>query len=297
MGNIRVLGIGVATMDIYVDRKRMYPGGNEYNVVCNAKQLGAEAGFLGVFANDVAGRVLEDTLTACGVDTSMSHHEKGSSGYSLVKVLEDGDRVFLDWNKAGVTDLFPIEFSEKELAYCKKFDVASLGRCASVSIEKIKFLADNGVALCYDFHATFGKTEILRYAPYAKYAFFSCSHLTISEIMDVLKLAIECGCEVAVGTRGADSVFAYDGVRYYEQETLRVHATDALGAGDSYIGAFLVNYIGACKGGMDQSKAIRQALSNAAKHSATVVVKEGSIGVGYDVDPDHIDEIINLKKI
>lgn len=295
MENVRVLGIGVATMDIYVDRKRMYPGGNEYNVCCNAKFLGAEAGFLGVFANDQAGRILEDTLISCGVDTSLSHHEKGSSGYSIVKVLEDGDRVFLDWNKKGVTDLFPIEFSEKELAYCKSFDVASLGRCASVSIEKIKFLSDNGVNLCYDFHATFGETEILRYAPYAKYAFFSCSHLTVEEIKDVLALAISCGCELAVGTRGADSVFAYDGKNYYEQETLRVHATDALGAGDSFIAGVLVNYISLMKAGEQQDVAIKTALLNATKHSATVVVKEGSIGVGYDVDPDKIKEIVNIR--
>ena len=48
-----ILGIGVATMDIYVNRGRMYPGGNEYNVACNARMLGARAGYLGVFGNDV----------------------------------------------------------------------------------------------------------------------------------------------------------------------------------------------------------------------------------------------------
>ena len=31
-----ILGIGVAAMDIYVNRGRMYPGGNEYKVACNA---------------------------------------------------------------------------------------------------------------------------------------------------------------------------------------------------------------------------------------------------------------------
>ncbi len=62
MSEVRILGIGVATMDIYVGKKRMYPGGNEYNVAYNAKVQGAEAGFLGVFADDLAGEILERTL-------------------------------------------------------------------------------------------------------------------------------------------------------------------------------------------------------------------------------------------
>ena len=32
MKKVRILGIGVATLDIYVNQGRMYPGGNEYNV-------------------------------------------------------------------------------------------------------------------------------------------------------------------------------------------------------------------------------------------------------------------------
>ena len=32
MKKVSVLGIGVATMDIYVNHGRMYPGGNEYNL-------------------------------------------------------------------------------------------------------------------------------------------------------------------------------------------------------------------------------------------------------------------------
>ena len=79
----RILGTGVATMDIYPGKKRMYPGGNEYNVVCNASILGAETGFLGVFGNDLAGELLEKTLKDLNVDISMCRHETGSSGYSL----------------------------------------------------------------------------------------------------------------------------------------------------------------------------------------------------------------------
>lgn len=289
-----VLGIGVATMDMYIDRGRMYPGGNEYNVACNASFLGARAGFLGVFGNDLAGKLLEETLKNVSVDVAFCRHEVGSSGYSLVRLKEDGDRVFLDWNKQGVTDLYPVEFTTEEMDYVKSYQVASLGRCASVSLEKIQFLAEQGVDLCYDFHATYTDADIKAIAPYVRYAFFSASHLDIWELKRILKLAVDCGCSIAVGTRGCDSVFAYDGERYYEQETYPEDVVDALGAGDSYISAFLVHYLKCRADGMPSEASTRKALDEAARYAATVVLKEGSIGVGYDMDPEKISDIVNI---
>ena len=276
-----ILGIGVATMDIYVNRDRMYPGGNEYNVACNAKMLGARAGFLGVFGNDLYGPILEDTLKTLGVDISHCRHEIGSSGYSLVELKEDGDRIFLDWNKQGVTDLYPIQFTEEELKYVKSFQVASAGRCSTVSLDKLKLLHRNGVDICYDFHAIYSEEEICSISPNITYGFFSCSHLTVPEIRDTLKLAVESGCRIAVGTRGADTIIAYDGNDWYEQETFPVaRVVDALGAGDSYIAAFLTSYLAEPE--RRETERIKKALEDAARHASSVIVKEGSIGIGFD---------------
>lgn len=276
-----ILGIGVATMDIYVNRDRMYPGGNEYNVACNAKMLGARAGFLGVFGNDLYGPILEDTLKTLGVDISHCRHEIGSSGYSLVELKEDGDRIFLDWNKQGVTDLYPIQFTEEELKYVKSFQVASAGRCSTVSLDKLKLLYRNGVDICYDFHAIYSEEEICSISPNITYGFFSCSHLRVPEIRDTLKLAVESGCRIAVGTRGADTIIAYDGNDWYEQETFPVaRVVDALGAGDSYIAAFLTSYLAEPE--RRDTERIQKALEDAARHASGVIVKEGSIGIGFD---------------
>jgi len=71
----KIIGIGIATMDIYCHQNRMYPGGNEFNIAYHAKKQGAETAFMGVFANDKAGAILENTLQQAGVDTKHSHHE------------------------------------------------------------------------------------------------------------------------------------------------------------------------------------------------------------------------------
>ena len=297
MPEVGIVGSGVATLDIYVKQKRMYPGGNEYNVVCNAKKLGARAGFIGVFGNDKAGEILEETLVKEGVEVQMSHHEIGSSGYSLVELKEDGDRIFLMWNKQGVTDLHPVQFTKEEVEYIRGFDVLTLGKLADVSLEKIKELADQGITISYDFNSTFTQQEVHAVAPYIRYGFFSCSHLKVEDIKTVLRDAVAFGCRLAIGTRGSDPVIAYDGARFYEQPTCKVEVKDALGAGDSYIGAFLVNYLTLMKEDiLGSQERMRLALAKATEHSAQVIQMEGSIGVGYDVDPDKVAEIVNLDQ-
>lgn len=278
-----ILGIGVATMDIYVNKFRKYPGGNEYNVACNASFLGARAGFLGVFGNDENGRILEDTLKDCNVDVSMCHHEIGQSGYSLVELKDDGDRFFIDWNREGVTDLHPIEFTKEELEYVKSFEVATAGQCSTVTIERMKLLHDNGVDLSYDFFSDSTDEDIRAIAPFVKYGFFSCSNKTIPEITAQLELAVNSGCSIAIGTRAGDPVLAYDGENWYEQATFHVEkVVDALGAGDSFIGAFLTSYLK--NKDMEEKERIQNALKEAAKHASSVIMKEGSIGVGFDFD-------------
>jgi sugar/nucleoside kinase (ribokinase family) len=296
MTKVRILGTGVATMDIYPDNRRMYPGGNEYNVACNAAFCGAEAGFLGVFADDKAGSLLEETLQKVGVDTSKSHHESGSSGYSLVRLKPDGDRVFLDWNRRGVTDLHPIGFTEEEINYIKTYDVLALGRLACVSKETVKRLHnDHNISMCYDFHAAFNHEDIEAIAPYITYGFFSCSHLTEDQIHDVLQKAVQLGCKIAIGTRGCYPIIAYDGERFYKHEVTPVEAVDALGAGDSFIGAFLASYLHEDMGNLTDEERMKKALKMAADHAATVVVKEGSIGVGFDYDPPRFAEVIHVE--
>lgn len=293
MKKISVLGIGVATMDIYVNHGRMYPGGNEYNVACNAAILGAEAGFLGVFGNDRAGEILEETLEKREIRLTLCRHEEGSSGYSLVKLSDDGDRDFLDWNRDGVTDRYPVQFTEEELEYIQNYQVVSIGRCSTVTLERIKKMKEHGIDVCYDFHEIFSEKEIRDLCPLIRYAFFSCSHLSEEEMKRFLKLAVDQGTGIAIGTRGPLSVFAYDGKHYYEQETCLVeHVLDALGAGDSFIGAFLTYYLQGEE--LEEQERIQQALKKSVRHSASVIQMEGSIGVGFDVDTEHLENIINL---
>ena len=274
-----IVSIGIATMDIYISFGRMYPGGNELNVAFDVNELGGKAGFMGVFADDYLGKILEDTLLERGVDVSRSHHEHGSSGYALVEII-NGDRVFTDWNKKGVTDLYPFTFTDEEIEYIKTFDIACTSAGGRVSADRIRKLHSCGVRVCYDFSDSFDIEIIEAIAPHISVAFLSCSDYSEEETKHFLHKVVSSGCGIAVATRGSDD---------YRQPVCKVKATDTMGAGDSYISAFLMNYL--LPGGGDK---IQAAMSSAAEYAALVVRREGALGLGYDVDPSRISEIINI---
>ncbi len=194
-----IVSIGIATMDIYISFGRMYPGGNELNVAFDVNELGGKAGFMGVFADDYLGKILEDTLLERGVDVSRSHHEHGSSGYALVEII-NGDRVFTDWNKKGVTDLYPFTFTDEEIEYIKTFDIACTSAGGRVSADRIRKLHSCGVRVCYDFSDSFDIEIIEAIAPHISVAFLSCSDYSEEETKHFLHKVVSSGCGIAVAT-------------------------------------------------------------------------------------------------
>src|SRR4051812_24424769 len=65
MSTVRVLGLGDNIVDRFVDRGVEYPGGNAVNVAVFARQLGAEAAYLGVFGDDEQGRFVRQAIEDC----------------------------------------------------------------------------------------------------------------------------------------------------------------------------------------------------------------------------------------
>jgi hypothetical protein len=47
----------------------------------------------------------------------------------------------------------------------------------------------------------------------------------------------------------------------------------------------------------DPQEKVEHALFAAAQHAATVVVKEGSVGIGYDYDPPAFEDVVNVTNM
>lgn len=294
----KLLGIGINTMDIYRHEKRMYPGGNEFNIAYHAAKNGTQAAFMGVFTReDPLSLILYHTLEEAGVDLSHSHFQKGTSGFAIVDLVK-GDRVFVDWNKKGVTDLYPFVFTPEEISYINTFDIVCLSRCARVDNQKVVKLAQSGAAISYDFCDYYTKEDIICLSPYLKFAFLSGSHLSETEVKDLLREITARGTETAVATRGEKPAIAFDGKEFYYQKPMEVKAVDTMGAGDSFISRFLTAYLDVGKNGenADKGAKIKNALSKAASFAAEIVQKRGSLGVGYEMTEEQTERILQTLK-
>ena len=77
---MKVLGIGDNVCDVYVHQKRMYPGGQALNIAVNAKMLGAESEFLGVFGTDLIAACVKQALQTYGIPFPRSRYNRRFQG-------------------------------------------------------------------------------------------------------------------------------------------------------------------------------------------------------------------------
>ena len=66
---MRVVGYGDNVVDRYVNKNRMFPGGNCINFAVYAKRAGAESAYLGAFGEDAEAELIRGALDKLGVST------------------------------------------------------------------------------------------------------------------------------------------------------------------------------------------------------------------------------------
>ena len=267
---VKVLGIGDNVVDKYVHIKTMYPGGNAVNFSVFAKKLGVEAAFIGTFGDDPEGEHVEKVLTELEIDLSHSRHFSGENGCARV-TLEDGDRIFLGSNAGGVTRENPLQLTDEDIEYIKGFSIMHTGLYSHTG-HILEQLSTLGVPLSFDFSDDFQQEEIDQNIPFVDYAFFSCSHLSHEETEQFLKANRKRDGQILVATRGSDPAIAFDGEHYYYQAPDYVKAVDTMGAGDSFITAFLLHFL--------KSNDIDASMKEAAAFAAKSCLVEGSFGYG-----------------
>jgi fructoselysine 6-kinase len=273
---MKVLGLGDNVVDKYVHIHTMYPGGNALNFSVYAKQLGVESSYMGIFGSDTASDHIQAVLTQLGVETSRCRQVEGENGYALVTV-QDGDRVFAGSNNGGVQQDHKLDLSEEDLKYLRAFDLIHTSYYSYIEeeLDKIKSLA---IPLSFDFSDEFTDADIERISPYVRFSFLSCSHLKENEVIDLVHKVYSFGSEIVVATRGAEGAVLYDGNNIYRQKPNVVEAIDTLGAGDSFITAFLLSYL---EPHIDNiSDHIQRSLTKAAEFAAINCMVDGAFGHG-----------------
>lgn len=277
---MRVLGIGDNVVDKYLSTRTMYPGGNALNFCVYARQSGAESAYIGVFGTDEAASHIKKTLTTLGVDYSRSRTVEGENGYAMVNLV-DGDRVFVGSNKCGVLRSHPIVIGPDDAEYIKAFDLIHTS-CNSYIEGELTKLHDIGIPISYDFSNRGDDAYFRMVCPNVAFSFLSCGHMDDGETRKLLAKIFGFGSSMAVGTMGERGAWLFDGESFYHQEARIVEAKDTMGAGDSFLTAFLIAYLGRRRNGWagDGGQAVRESLSEAALFAAKICMVDGAFGYG-----------------
>ncbi len=252
---VRLLGLGDNTVDIYADKDVMYPGGNAVNVAVLAGRLGAETGYLGCLGNDVFARLLDESMTAEGVDFSRCRHVDGENAHVLVR-HRNGDREFMK-STPGVRGRYGL--GEEDFAYIRGFDVVHTSYCSDID-SWVPLLAKTAKRLSYDFADRLTDERRTRIAPHVDIAFLSYSGNPDDACVAELQRWVTAGPRLVVMTRGNGGALACaDGV-LHRQDALPATVVDTLGAGDAFIAGFLTSLVG----GEDVPSALLAGARNAA---------------------------------
>lgn len=264
----RLIGVGDNTVDTYLHKRMMFPGGNALNVAVLAHRYGHPAAYLGWLGNDERGALIMNALADEGIDTSHCRVlESEPTAYSTV-TLVDGDRVFGE-SKHGATNLIKLE--KDDYAYISTFDLVHTSVFSYLE-SQIQELKQASQRLSFDFSQYLEDEYLQKILPYVDIAFFSLADLDQQGMDDLMRKAIHSGPSLVVMTRGKDGAWVFDGSKLYHQEVIPVQAVDTLGAGDAFAARFLVEYV--------DGTPIQTAMKRAAESAAQNCTWFGAFGYG-----------------
>lgn len=256
---MKIIGIGDNVIDRYLNLHRIYPGGNAVNVAVHMARQGAQASYLGVLADDPGGMLIRRALREEGVDISRCVLQEGGTTKQCDQNVVEGERAF---------DLLCTSCNAK-----LDHQISRLGELPGV------------LAFDYSTKEKYRTEEFLsRTCPWLDLALFSWEG-TEQEFREFAKKIHGQGACHVLGTMGMKGSLCYNGEEFIKGPVYPVKCVDTMGAGDSYLAAFMYALLekgwkkGSCLGGT----VIAEAMERAARYSAENCKKDGGFGHGADL--------------
>lgn len=246
---IKIACMGDNVVDInYIDGM-INPGGNCINVAVYCSQMGHEAAYVGVLADDGYAKIVTDSLEANNVDYHMCVTMHGETGRCTCELI-DGDRVLGDENDGGLVKSDPLVISDDIVEYLKGFDIVHTS-CYSYIDDELYKLKEAEIPLLYDFSTVWSSERVEKISRVADFILFSGRDgLSEEENLKMCTDAVDkYHCKMAIMTMGTKGAWVYDGVTMFQKAPYNVEggAIDTTGCGDSWISGFITTYVEAMK--------------------------------------------------
>lgn len=258
------LGLGELLIDFTrceaSQRYQANPGGAVANVIATMSRLGARTAFIGKIGQDDFGRLLADSLTNFGVDTSsLVWSKKYPTTLAFVESAPTGETYRFYRNRTADVSLKPDQVDEEKLIDTKLFHFGSVSLTdepsRSATLLALDYAKRYGCIISFDpnFRASLWDSpqaaigEILDLLPQVDILKLSQSELTFltgeSDPDEAVRRLLALGPKLILVTLGAA------GSAYYTAELQgligapEVTVVDTVGAGDIFLGAFLAQLV------------------------------------------------------
>lgn len=279
---MKIVGIGDNVIDRYLNLKKIYPGGNAVNVAVHMARNGAEAAYLGVLADDYEGMLITNALREENVDISQCIFQKGGSTKRCDVNVIQGERQFVDFSLGDNWEKIE-QFSEKQMDYLRKFDLLHTSCNAKIE-DEVRRLAQLPGVLTFDFSTKekYRTEEFLhKVCPKLDMALFSWDG-SEKEFLEFAEYVHQKGAVHVLATMGIKGAVCYNGEEFIQGHVHPVDAIDTMGAGDSYLAAFLTSLLksGWKKGAILTKTQVAEAMEQAAVYSAKNCLHDGGFGHG-----------------
>lgn len=279
---MKVLGYGDNVTDFYVEEGVYYPGGNALNFCIYMKELGADAHYLGNYADDFIGKHIQEIVKNEGLGDPLCKEIKNSVTEVCPIIIRDNDRIFVEEDlKDGIADMIVYDASMDP--YMQSFDLVHVGCYAYKPHDVCAFVLPNTL-LSYDFSVEDEYHAPEYYEPLCKnidFALFS-STMNKEDTKELMRKMVKAGCKNVLATRGMKGQLFYNDGIFYEGDVEKVDAVDTCGAGDSFVSAFLYSLLndGYRKNGTITEDMVYRALALAKAYSAKNCMRKGAFGRG-----------------
>jgi fructoselysine 6-kinase len=273
----QILCVGDNTVDIYVDRRTMYPGGNAVNVAVLARRDGAKSGYIGCVSTDRYGQLVYESLTAERVDLASCRRSDGPSPKALVG-HRGNDRYFIG-SMPGVRADFTLSDADDTAMAEADIVHTSISSDLDAELPRIRQAAK---VLSYDFSNRWLNSHLEHCACLVDIAFVSAPGRDAEACIVLMREWAAKGTRIVVMTRGEEGSLALEAGVLHRQPVMPANVVDTLGAGDAFIAGFLVAHAGGAS--------VPDALLAAARSAAETCNVMGAFGYGRE----HPWEIPNL---
>jgi fructoselysine 6-kinase len=262
---VRAVCVGDNCIDRYLPPvNQTFVGGNALNVAVYLQQAGVAASYAGVVGDDEAGRRVLETLRQRGIDTTHVQALAGQTAYSDIRLDEQNNREFI----AEYLGPKPAGFlSAEAIAFIAGHDLVHTTLLGGTADDLPRIEQAGARLISMDYGERAPENFIQQTLPFVDLAFFSLPEERYREARALAERILGAGPRLAVVTMGARGSLAYDGESHF-QPAVRVQVVDTLGAGDSFIGTFLGDYL--------RGRSLPECLAKAAETAAHICTHYGA---------------------